>query len=68
MMKVSSFKKYLDAVVNIAVVICIIALIAFFGHQWFFPQAQQSSYKEDFAEGKVLAEVPNLSEGNLLQS
>jgi len=61
-------KRNLDTVINIATLICIVSLIAFFGYRWTFPQNQQSNYEEDFAEGKTLAEVPNLNEGKYEKS
>lgn len=64
----NSLKRNLETVVNIATLICIVSIIAFFGYRWAFPQNQQSNYKEYFAEGKTLAEVPNLSEGKYEKS
>lgn len=61
-------KRNLDTAVNIATLICIVSLIAFFGYRWAFPQNQQNNYKEDFAEGKTLAEVPNLNEDSYEKS
>ncbi len=64
----NSLKRNLETAVNITTLICIVSLIAFFGYRWISPQSQQSNYKEDFAEGKTLAEVPNLNEANYEKS
>ncbi|MGI8467250.1 MAG: peroxiredoxin family protein [Pyrinomonadaceae bacterium] len=64
----SSLKHNFDTSINITVLVCLVALIGFFGYRWFVPQTRQSNYKEDFAEGKTLAEVPNLDEGNYEKS
>lgn len=64
----SSLKNNFDTFINIAVLVCIIALIGFFGYRWFSPQIQQSNPEEEFAEGKFLAEVPNLNESNFERS
>jgi hypothetical protein len=64
----NSLKKNLDTVVNIATLISIISLIAFLGYKWAFPPTQQSSYKENFAEGRTLAEIPTLNEDKFEKS
>lgn len=64
----NSLKINFETFLNLAVIVCTVALIGFFGHHWFFSQIQQSNPDEEFAEGKFLAEVPNLNENNFEKS